>query len=572
MSKPDKRKFMETMFGLTLYTRLNEKCNSKLKSIKDNINEISFANSANQSIIDDTQQRILDIHEQVKKLHLPQIELKEAQENLKDLESDLPNTSEDLEHWKRIQKEEEANIEENENLKKRIQNGPQLRLGTKIKTIRKSMTDLEPKIESMNDYKFLVNKNGTIDQITDDIERLNESAMKLHDEISKIDTETSIIKEKLRTANIEIESIGKKIRILSQDECPECGQKIESEDMLILKKQELEMTNNDITNMNAKFSEKTQKSIKLNKKRYEILSKITMLSNCRSTMSTRLEESNGVSLDDYEKWKKDIIRYKKAFKKLMELKTKLIKENGEWQRGLQDTGYRIEDLQHNVDKIIQLQNNMRQLEIKAEAVESTLKQHHESIHKEEMKTRKLMDDMDKSSRKQVRLTGIKDYLEYTKFLCKDENIKQEAISNVMPYMTKKTNTYLSDVDYGFYAVFDKWLDAEIKGPGITNASYGSLSGGEGRGIDIALQLAFLDIAKVRAGVFPDFLTFDELLDSSIDGVGITQLFKIIKSKQKDDNSKLFIISHRTELDNMDDVDNVYEVVKDGGFSRVEIKT
>ncbi len=47
MSKPDKRKFMETMFGLEIYTRLNEKCNSKLKTIKDNMREIDITNSAN---------------------------------------------------------------------------------------------------------------------------------------------------------------------------------------------------------------------------------------------------------------------------------------------------------------------------------------------------------------------------------------------------------------------------------------------------------------------------------------------------------------------------------------------
>ena len=111
---------------------------------------------------------------------------------------------------------------------------------------------------------------------------------------------------------------------------------------------------------------------------------------------------------------------------------------------------------------------------------------------------------------------------------------------------------------------------QVKGPGVTDASYGSLSGGESRGIDIAIQLAFLDISKLRASIFPDFLTFDELLDTSIDGAGISQLFKIVRLKQRKDDSKVFIISHRSELDEMSDVDNVYHVTKSGGYSTVGI--
>ena len=169
----------------------------------------------------------------------------------------------------------------------------------------------------------------------------------------------------------------------------------------------------------------------------------------------------------------------------------------------------------------------------------------------------------------LKLNDIKDYLNVIKDILKDENIKQFTIKQIMPFMNKQTNYYLSEVNYSFYVKIDKWLDVEIKGPGIRNATYDSLSGGERRGIDIAIQLSLLDIARTQAGVFPDILIFDELLDSSIDGRGINELMKIVRTKQQEFGGKVFIISHRDEIDN-EMVDNQYKVVKEHGFSRVII--
>jgi DNA repair exonuclease SbcCD ATPase subunit len=168
-----------------------------------------------------------------------------------------------------------------------------------------------------------------------------------------------------------------------------------------------------------------------------------------------------------------------------------------------------------------------------------------------------------------KFTTIKDYIKAIKGLLKDENIKQHMISRIMPYLNKQANYYLSEVDYSFYVDIDKWMDIKIKGPGISNATYGSLSGGERRGIDLAIQLGFLDIARTQAGIFPDLLTFDELLDSSIDVQGIGEVLKIVRVKQREANGKFFIISHRSEID-IELIDNNYNVIKENGYSRVEI--
>jgi Fe-S cluster assembly ATPase SufC len=78
----------------------------------------------------------------------------------------------------------------------------------------------------------------------------------------------------------------------------------------------------------------------------------------------------------------------------------------------------------------------------------------------------------------------------------------------------------------------------------------------------------LDVAKLKTGIFPDVLLLDEILDSSIDSGGLANILRIIQTKQKEDKSKTFIITHRTEITDMD-VDNVYVVSKNNGFSTIE---
>jgi len=65
------------------------------------------------------------------------------------------------------------------------------------------------------------------------------------------------------------------------------------------------------------------------------------------------------------------------------------------------------------------------------------------------------------------------------------------------------------------------------------------------------------------------LTFDELLDSSIDVQGIGEVLKIVRVKQREANGKFFIISHRSEID-IELIDHNYNVIKENGYSRVEI--
>ena len=59
------------------------------------------------------------------------------------------------------------------------------------------------------------------------------------------------------------------------------------------------------------------------------------------------------------------------------------------------------------------------------------------------------------------------------------------------------------------------------------------------------------------------------MDSSIDSFGLEKTVDIIKLKQKEDDLKVFVVSHREEI-GMFDFDRTYNVVKENGFSSISV--
>ena len=69
--------------------------------------------------------------------------------------------------------------------------------------------------------------------------------------------------------------------------------------------------------------------------------------------------------------------------------------------------------------------------------------------------------------------------------------------------------------------FTKWLDEEIHA-GVFGATYGNLSGGESRSLTLLYNLLF-GCRRLKTGIFPDVLLLDEILDSSIDSGGLSNI-------------------------------------------------
>ena len=577
MKKPEKRKFLEKMFGLNLYTKLNESSNSKLKKINDKIREIEISNNYKEKSIVESEQRIISLRNQLKGLSLSKSSLNEAQEKLDEIESKSPEIDRNKLDKKinnslfLISEYEALNVsigKKRFNVKTWRKNNDYL-----IQEYEDNKVQLEERAKLVKKLDDLVNKDGNIKSLTNLISNMRsklednqKSLENITEKISKIKSNISIVRSKIKDKQ-------KQIHLLKDDKCPTCGGDLSDGKLLNKFREELKIKYEHEEKALLLMDEEDEQREIFYKNRSNISKDIKEIEgkiNLNYNTKNKIVDVVG-SDTDINKLNKNKDRYTRTLHKLNHLLNDNEEKNAKENRTFHLLEEENDVIQRYVNKITDQEIEVKRIEEKIDN-ELKLQDNLKSLLEKDKQNIKLLEKEMKSSKiKVMKYNEMKDYLNYIKFVCKDENIKQYAISSIMPFLNKYTNKYLSKVGYGFYVTLDKWLDATINGPGITKASYGSLSGGEGRGIDIAIQLAFLDIDRLQAGVFFDLLVFDELLDSSIDEKGIQELFDIVKNKQREDDAKVFIISHRKELKNYDEIDNEYYIQKKDGYSEVIIK-
>ena len=96
-------------------------------------------------------------------------------------------------------------------------------------------------------------------------------------------------------------------------------------------------------------------------------------------------------------------------------------------------------------------------------------------------------------------------------------------------------------------------------------SYENFSEGEKLRIDVALLLAWRDIAKMKNSANTNLLILDEVFDSSLDGVGTEEVIKILQTLGSANN--IFVISHKSDQ-LLDKFQNVMVFKKIKNFSKL----
>jgi ABC-type Mn2+/Zn2+ transport system ATPase subunit len=84
-------------------------------------------------------------------------------------------------------------------------------------------------------------------------------------------------------------------------------------------------------------------------------------------------------------------------------------------------------------------------------------------------------------------------------------------------------------------------------------------------IDLALLLAWREIARLKNSTNCNLLVLDEVFDSSLDSTGMDEFMKLIKSLGKRCN--IFVISHKTDQ-LTDKFQEVLTFSKKNNFSRI----
>jgi DNA repair exonuclease SbcCD ATPase subunit len=138
----------------------------------------------------------------------------------------------------------------------------------------------------------------------------------------------------------------------------------------------------------------------------------------------------------------------------------------------------------------------------------------------------------------------KSYVDILREILNDKGAKAQIIRKYVPIMNSLINKYLQAMDFYISFVLDEEFNETVKSRFRDNFNYNNFSEGEKMRIDLALLFTWRDIARMKNSTNTNLLILDEIFDSSLDGQGTDDFFKIIKTLTKEN---IFIISHKGDI-------------------------
>ncbi len=236
----------------------------------------------------------------------------------------------------------------------------------------------------------------------------------------------------------------------------------------------------------------------------------------------------------------------------------------------QDSVNHIVEVWKDIDKVNQLINNLKS-EINAnQSVIDSLQNDinragEENIDEERKKITDLNKRKGSEEEEKKTLSDTQEVFNIATTLLKDTGIKSRIIKQYVPIMNKLINKFLTDM--GFFAQFslDENFNETIKSRHRDQFSYMSFSEGEKMRIDLALLLAWREIARLKNSANTNLLILDEVFDSSLDSVGTEEFMKLMSVLSA--NTHVFVISHKSDQ-LVDKFDNQITFVKTGNFSKL----
>jgi DNA repair exonuclease SbcCD ATPase subunit len=177
--------------------------------------------------------------------------------------------------------------------------------------------------------------------------------------------------------------------------------------------------------------------------------------------------------------------------------------------------------------------------------------------------------LNKLKKKWRRLEKEKTYYEWWKGALSNSpnSIKSYCINHILTSLNKYINYYLEYFKYDFSYFLNNELEDSIEKDG-EDISFGNLSGGEKRALEISLVFALFEIVRMKIPDDINIVVLDELLSTNLDDVRVSSVIEIL-SELEERGLNVFVIDHKSYLKDNLDCRKVIEVSKDKkGFSRL----
>ena len=145
---------------------------------------------------------------------------------------------------------------------------------------------------------------------------------------------------------------------------------------------------------------------------------------------------------------------------------------------------------------------------------------------------------------------------------KDDGLKSKIIEQYIPRLNIKVNEYLDRLNLFVNIKIDSEFNIEMFSPTRKGQSIQDLSSGQIRRIDLALLLAWREIARLKSSVDTNLLVLDETLEN-LSSQGVNDFMSFYNNTYNQDSLSLFVVSQRKD-EFSEYFDNVLEfTLKDG---------
>jgi DNA repair exonuclease SbcCD ATPase subunit len=226
---------------------------------------------------------------------------------------------------------------------------------------------------------------------------------------------------------------------------------------------------------------------------------------------------------------------------------------------------KINDLNVNVSK---LQTSIEELNKYSNNIHEEIKKvENKQIDGEdiEQQLEQLKIDLEETKVEKDKIVEQKGYVDILRNILNDKGAKAQIIKKYLPIMNTLINQHLQAMDFFISFHLDEEFNETVKSRFRDTFNYNNFSEGEKMRIDLALLFTWRQIAKMKNSVNTNLLVLDEIFDSSLDGQGTDDFFKIIKTMTKEN---IFIISHKGDI-MFDKFTNIVKFEKYKNFTRLQ---
>ena len=413
-------------------------------------------------------------------------------------------------------------------------------------------------IEDILDIQvFSVMNSRLKDKIRENNEEIKDLDYQLHLLEEKIELQKQYMLELKKKTDAEIDKKKEKIKEYQQEEESSLGNIRDLTDQvtnLSTEMEEYSKSSSKLKKLNT-FLIKLNQKLQTCKKEHEFFEDNHVCPTCTQDLSDEFRadkiEEGKTKLDEmnvgYEELQTAIKDEEERNEKFLELTQEVNTKN----TTITNINYQLMSIRSNIDEI---SKEIKELE------GSTPDKKAEFV-----KLEGLIEDKKATKKNCAVSKKDRDVLQVATTLLKDSGIKTRIIKTYLPTMNKLINQFLQSMDFYVNFTLNENFEETIKSRYRDVFSYESFSEGEKARIDISLLLTWRSIAKLKNSVDTNLLILDEIFDGSLDQSGTSDLGWILRNF--DDNTNVFVISHKTILD--DKFDRTITVSKDKNYSTLE---